>query len=781
MDPTALRSELLELRDRWLRLAVLYGLARTLLVAAAAIVALFLLDRFLVLPPQMRLVLAATAVFAVGYAIFRGVVYPLRRAPDAHDVAAAIERRFPAFDGQLIAALELEGEALDPSRNVSLELVSQLRDQVASLRQGLRLADIFEPRPLRNQAALAGLLLAVVAGYGALRPDLVAIFLDRALGGDTRWPQRTQLHVEFAAAASHFEVERDGDRPIGVRIARGASLPVTVRVVGEDPDAVVLVTEGDGRGDVTLTATAPREWVGRFRAVRDSFRFRPIGGDDDGEGREVEVQVFAPPAVAGIATTLEFPAYTGLEPRREPRGDVEAPVGTRVEVEVECAEAIASARLLFDGKDEIALVAIPEIGDAGDAGASKAPRGARLRAEFVVAESGSYSIELEGESGFRNLEPPTYAIVARKDRPPSVRVLEPARGDVDVTPKGIVPLLVVADDDYGISLLDVDIRPFGAEQGRIVELRAPSDADVKRRVVYETFDFSRERFGEGEAAREVAAGETLVYRVRARDNFVAADGTFAANETMLAERRIDVVSPSEMLRLLTERQIRTKDEIRNLLAVQREKRERLDATLRAAEGDDGGSFEPSDLAAIEVGQNQVSTRALRQCREFADIFQDYLVNRLDESAGAESLLLVVLDARRTSLVLDGFDSRSYATILERHESGAFGRLDVLGRLLAMLRCAVDVAERHSPAAATALSEARVAIDDAARPPLLRRALEAQDAAILQLEALLEKLDEWENYQEILALFRSVVDDQRDLNARTRRALRPGGADEEEER
>lgn len=771
MDPKDLRSEFSRIGARWLRLAVGYGVMRVVACVAAGAVVAYALDRALALPPMVRIALALVEVALVVHLVRRWIVYPIGRAPSERDVACAIERRFPQFDGRLLSVLELEGEAIDKSRNVSTELVSELRRETAALRGQIPIESIFEFRALKRVAALAALGSMLIVGFAATRPELASIFARRWFGSDARWPQRTTLRVAFPDSGTHFMVEQDDDpesgAPVRVRIARGASLPVAVTVIGEDPEAIDLVAEDESGSETTvaLSSTGAGEWAGRFRSVRESFTFRPVGGDDDGTGREVEVLVFAPPAVGEVVTELVFPSYTGLEPRREPRGDVEAPVFTAVKVEISTPELVTSGQLVFDS--ELGPIDLVRSGD---------PEARRWEAKFEVRQSCAYSIHLVAESGFKNLEPPTYSVLAIKDRAPTVRVLEPTRGDIDVTPDGIVALRVAADDDYGITELFCEIKPFGSEKAEVITFPTPLDGDVRRRLEYEHFDLRGRAFERGEAeARTMQTGESLVYRAIARDNFVdptAAPDVVSRNETALLERRVDIVSASEKLRLLTERQIRTKEEVRSLRALQVEKIERLDAIIKEFEHSEGDrTAGADDIAALEVGQNQVTTRSLKLCREFSDIFEEYLLNRLDPSAGADGLLVIVLDRKRSSTVIDGFDVRVWRPLVESNANGSFGRLDVLGRIFEMLGCLIAIADEHSTAAARSLSEARTAIDEAARPAALRNALDAERRVLEQLDLLITKLDEWENFQEVLGLFRALIDDQRELNERTRRALK----------
>ncbi|MFG0316715.1 MAG: hypothetical protein ACF8XB_05540, partial [Planctomycetota bacterium JB042] len=533
------------------------------------------------------------------------------------------------------------------------------------------------------------------------------------------------------------------------------------RARGEAPRFVELRTESDsGRsGSLQLTPTVGGEWVGRFRNVREGFVFHAHDGDPNDDGREIAVEVFTPPGVASIASELTFPTYTGLAPRREERGDVEAPVGTSVRLEIATSGAVTAGRIEFDdGAPPAALTPVEASAGVWSGG-------------FEVVESLSYTVQLEAENGFRNLDPVTYAVIAVKDRAPTVRVLEPARAHVEVTAEGIVPFRVVVDDDYGIGAVDLSMNAYGVEATRTTDLRgdAGPEASERRRIVYSHLDLPGTTFQHEDGARVPQVGDSYTYALRVTDNRASADGP---NETAVEDRRVDVVSQNEKMRLLTERQIRMKDEVQQLRELQAEKVERLTQILTDYEATEGDvSPEADELAAAEIGQAQITNRATRLCRDFTDVYEDYLLNRIDRTAAAERLIPLLLERKRGSSQIDGFDFGVYRPIVEAYRSGAYGKLDVLGRLLEMVSCILDVAELHSPQAGVAVGDARLEVDPTDRPEGIRRAIEHQKAVLLQLDALLERMDEWEDFQEILTLFRDLLEDQRDLNSRTRDTMR----------
>lgn len=763
MDPRTLRMDLERLVSRLRRLWAGHGVLRVVVFVATALLLVYALDRNLSLPPVVRGVLGLGVLAVTGHLFWRGVVRPLSRDVQARDIAGVVEERFPEFDGRLVSTLQLEGDALRPDRNISEAMVNRLRTETLAVREAVRLDAIFELRGLRRLALAAAVLVAVDLGFAVTHPGLIGIFANRMMLGSARWPRATTLSVEFPEAADYFQVEYEDERPVRVKIARGASLPVTVRATGTRPEFIELTTtSGEGRAPAAgLLPTGPSEWVGRFRGVREGFSFRPSGGDDDGVGREVAVEVFLAPEVASVETEVRFPAYTRLEPVTEARGDVEAPVGSEVRVRVRVQSSVADGAILFDGGTTSAPL-VPIDGDP-----------THLSGSFMVDASHTWSLSLLGTNGFKNLEPATYAVVAVPDRAPSLRLLEPQRADTDVTPNGLIALRLAADDDFGISSIDLTMQALGQEKGRAFDLmsQAAPDQDPRRRLIYTLIELRETPFPHAEMTRPAQAGDSYGYSIAVSDNHEDADGTKTPNRTAISERRVDVVSVNEKLRLLTERQIRMKDEVRGIRDFQDEKLQRLRQILGEFEQTEGDAAPARDeLMSLEISQGQMTTRSTRLARSFSAMFEEYLLNRLDSSAAADRVVPMLVARKQASIIVDDFDFAVYRPIVDAYRAGTFGDLDVVGRQLVMLSHALDISETLSPDAAAAISLARLVRDAEAQPGAVRDAVGLQEQIVKRLDELLIKMDEWEDFQEILTLFRDLLEDQRNLHERTRSQL-----------
>src|SRR6185295_19157262 len=142
----------------------------------------------------------------------------------------------------------------------------------------------------------------------------------------------------------------DPDADIVVRVARGSDVPVVVRASGLVPDEVVLHFPDDH--ELGLGASGGSSFRTILRACQENVDFYVTGGDDTDEHPRERLVVLQPPDVAGLAISIEPPAYSGLAARTEFDRDVEVLAGSKVRVHVltDPPEATGIVRLLPDDR-----------------------------------------------------------------------------------------------------------------------------------------------------------------------------------------------------------------------------------------------------------------------------------------------------------------------------------------------------------------------------------------------------------------------------------------------
>jgi hypothetical protein len=163
----------------------------------------------------------------------------------------------------------------------------------------------------------------------------------------------------------------------------------------------------------------------------------------------------------------------------------------------------------------------------------------------------------------------------------------------------------------------------------------------------------------------------------------------------------------------------------------------------------------------------VVSGARQIARDLADVSQEFVLNRLDGSPPAERVLSFLLARLQEVKLGPSFDFTPFTDLAAANAKGEFGELQQLGNLIAMLDLGMQASELHAQKALESLRGARVSGRVEDRLALLKQAGEAEREVISDYVKLLERMEQWEDFQEILDLWRGLVRDQGEINQQSR--------------
>ncbi|GJM21172.1 MAG: hypothetical protein DHS20C15_10870 [Planctomycetota bacterium] len=708
------------------------GSARFVMRSVLALGGLYFADRLLHLPVIVRGVLLVLLAVFVLRELWLRVLAPQLRAPDRLDAARVVESVRPDIEGRLVSALQIEG-----GRAGSLE--SKVHGEAEQLCAGLDLRAVLTARPSLHELLRALGVAAAALLFVLLAQPPLEIFVQRMLLKNVAWPRDTVLSIEMASRSAVHVYSAD----TGVVAARGGVLHVSAGWEGLRPERPELVVLGaDGSRSASMVRGADGLLTGNFVAQPGDTELFVRGGDDPGDATRLDLRVIEPPTLDDPRFRLTPPDYlraaSGADALPEVVGSEGLVVseGTRVEVfgAPSTQATAAELRLLGEG------LSVPlEL--------STDANGQQLRGSFTAWKSDSLTLVLTGDEDLESPEPAVHGLLVREDRPPTLRLYAPTRSDVKLTARAVVPIAVVAEDDHGVQRVELQMQ---LADGVLRETLRP---DAQRP--------SQHRFVLDLAQRDFSG--TLEYSLEAEDGRQL--GERGPQLARLEGRRLDIVEDSEVQRLLSERQLRLKEAYSALGDRQDRASAELDVLL--AEQD---AWADSDLVAAGVAQGQVGNRLDREARELCAILEETLLNRLDPGPTAELVLQQRLADRAARPVDEIFAAQPWRDLADAYTGGRFGRLDVAGRLLDMVALGLKLSDELAPAASAALADARV------QPSLesLQVAAAAQRALSETLDQLIDRMDEWEDYQEVLNLLKSLIDDQRSLRTRTQGVLTDDG-------
>lgn len=487
-------------------------LVRAVLLAASVAIAWTLavaaLDRLLALPAWSRLVLLIALLGVVAFLLARPLRNLLAGAVDWVAASESVEQQVPELDQRLVT---VTSQLLTPapyrgSEQMLHSVLDEVTRQISSSR----------PPParwhsLKQPGAILGILL-LVAGILAWTPSMNL----------ARLVARQWMPLAPIAPVTTTQITLT---PGTVDVPERE--PVTVRahirhLQGASP--VILFTQNERDWEeLAMTPSGDDAFTFTFAPAERDLRYRVKAGDARTDVHEL--RVLRRPAVADFQIRYTYPAYTGRGSLSVHNSDglIEAPQGSEAMLSIVATEPLALAVIVIMGtRLEMAATGDPHV----------------RQAQLSITKDQSYELEMVSTRGVSAKGPANLQIRAAPDRPPLVRLLQPAT-DLRLSPREIVPLMYQALDDYGLASLAVHVQ---------VNARSPIEfplrlrgADPRR--VEGTFDLDLAPF-------ELKVGDVVSIEFRATDK--AAQKTRSdARHILISPRSVDIATHQRIGELAT--------------------------------------------------------------------------------------------------------------------------------------------------------------------------------------------------------------------------------------
>ena len=525
------------LQRRRLVAAVCWAIA-TLVVTALMLSAF---DRLLGVIDFFGRVLFTTAFASICFFVsrhwFRSV---LSRPIDAVEVARRIERREPELRDLVTSALEFSqqagGHPLAGSESLRRAVVVQT---------SVELEDVdwqqFVPRqPLRRAMSAAGGVLLVVGLVGWWAPQTLGIGFARLLNplSDLQWPRIHSL--EFVSAPK--------------TLAAGDDLVLQLHdTTGRLPDSVEvhyrIWRNRQWHEQAELLATGGNLLEVLRPNVQQSLEYRATGGDHHTMPWQ-KLEVVAPPQVKNLQIRVHPPQYTGL-PSEPLENDGRLLVGSGLQLTGECDLELASV-VLRGGSG----LAIPATLDSSGKRFHISPD------TWHADISDEISLELTTMTGLSTRAAWHLALEVVPDQPPKVRILEPS-ASLQVTPAAVVPLVVVASDDLAIQ--NVELLYRRSDRTEQVDQTISLLQGPERSPVPSTARQRRIKYLWQLVSLSLQPGDVLEVHARASDYQVAVGQT-------RFPLRLQIVSIADLLRDISEEDLRVLKALERLLQQQQDAR-----------------------------------------------------------------------------------------------------------------------------------------------------------------------------------------------------------------
>ena len=460
---THLRASLADVGRRRTLLVLLHQTGLLLTALAAVVLGMSLLSLWLPASFGLQLLLLMITAGASVALVWRYLAALRRLRADDRQLAGIIESRMPDLEQRLLTSLEFSPDS-DASQKagVSAQFVEQLWvDAVEHLRVQEQQLQQVSDRRMPYLSASAAALATVVT--------FIAFFSSEALlraGAQLLWPFSLRpVTVELAAPevpAEPLELVITVE-PGDIRMQRGRSASINVRIENALPGNsirlrmqsdqlnwydVAMREEGSGSNGAAYSYYMP--------AVEEDLMYyvsidEPEGGDGGQRSRQYSITLYDLPRAEQIDLAYIYPAYTGIENlQEEDGGDMVAPEGTEVALNVLFNKAVQQAEIVFDDDSRIPLVI------DGLTGA----------ATLTVSRDTGYRIIATDFDQLQSEDPDVFYIRSIPDQPPVLALHSPGR-DQDVMPLEEVILQVEATDDYGLSEFQLHYSVVGTDEQAI--------------------------------------------------------------------------------------------------------------------------------------------------------------------------------------------------------------------------------------------------------------------------------------------------------------------------
>jgi hypothetical protein len=355
-------------------------------------------------------------------------------------------------------------------------------------------------------------------------------------------------------------------------------------------------------------------------------------------------------------------------------------------------------------------------------------------------------------------------VTAIPDRRPEVRLLAPTSRDA-LSPNALLPLKILATDNYGVESVDLVWRVgLGGEE----QIRPVGNATPGREVVaFDPIEVAAFRGPDGASLRE---GDLLQLRVVARDNNGLEDRT---PEPV----RLEIATPDEVERRLGQRQVALREDAAGAQLVQRDARAAVALLLGDVKPGD-----PLDRAAVDrLRDGQIlQGRVTRKVDEFLGgirrVLNGYVFNRLGGNPVAgEAMLRIYLDhLERDRIDLSRvYKPELYADIVAAYRNGEIFDPEILGILVEIIEVATRLSSELSPRAHQLVSG--LVRGEVADPAATLKSIdEVQGACLAEFAKLMDMMKRWETYHEFVLRMRDIEEAQEEIIDRARKSADEDG-------
>ena len=401
-----------------------------LALAAGGLVALAWLDLLVELPPLLRATGLAAVIGGCAACYIRNRL-ALRRSAAPPVVARDVDKLAESA-GQVAAGLDLTElpDGLSPLTVALADMAVRKSAEIA----GSCPEEKVEPlsRAASALRSFMGTALALVL-FAVLWPR---VFHTQLLRLADPWGD----HPPYTRLVFHI-------KPGDTTVTYGKGLTIEATVEGLPAERLDLgLREQDGsKQEIPMFEERDGGWRAQLTDVTAPLTYWVRA--PKGRSRSYTIGIIYTPQIERVAMRLSPPLYTNLPPTEGPlpQGGISGLRGTQVSLTAHSNRPLSGGELRLSLVSGEKTVLNGKVSDANKKSASW---------EFTIEQPGELSLSVKDERGERSAAEIKAPILVLKDERPLVRIIEP-KPESFATPDIALPVVLEAEDDYGISTLSV--------------------------------------------------------------------------------------------------------------------------------------------------------------------------------------------------------------------------------------------------------------------------------------------------------------------------------------
>lgn len=690
-------------------------------------------------------------------------------------LALLVERKYPAFNNELVTAVELSSKAEeDVSNPVAFRaMLGRVHESVG------RRIDSVEPATLLNWQPIWGAGVAfgfavVVTGIAAFGMSNWMLQWSQRLFAlsDKPWPRRASLNadgiqLQLPAFTGQLAAERvmiPFENGLA-RLPNGAAAQLQISAdtkAAALPETCTLFYRTDdgsrGRANLRRVGGPVAGWQ-QFTlegppldGLTSDLEFDVVGLD--ARLRDLKLEVVEPTAISDMQIECRYPGYLidSLASRpnveRLPyRSGQRIPQGTEVTLIGKSSSTLKQVQYVVRGTS-VGTGGVAA-GDGGLQIQSAEPNGSEFKVPLGQLNSSLViEVRLIDHYGLSSDQIPRYLLTMQEDTVPEVASRLDGIG-MAITPNAVIPILGAVTDDHGIQEVAVELA---RNEDDPLKLPVPITGDDKLDTKIDLAQLAED------GKFVLAPKMTLGLVVSARDRY---DLQGQQHIGLGQPQQLAVVTPNELGIILDRQELELRQRLELIISEVEQLREALQQTAASLSTGGSASLQNPDHArgfvALQDAQttddkkNQTPPDAAAQLRRIAALRAQQAVLQGDKSQQELASIALRVDNVRKQLINNRTDTIDRQVRLQEK---------VHQPLTNLLENEYEKMRSQLVAFQTA------AMSDAGGGPQARTAVEATDQVLIALEAIKANMLDMESFTEILDLVQGLYDDQEKILSET---------------